>query len=534
MRIIIADPLPDSAVELLRLTDGWTVDARAKRAPDELARDLTDADALIVRSATKVDAALIAGATRLRVIARAGTGIDNVDVRAATERGIVVMNAPGANSVSVAELALALMLSLARAIPAADAAMKRNVWDKKRLTGGELRGKTLGIVGLGRIGQEVAARARSFGMKMVAHDPFISEQVATALGIDLLSLDDLCAEADYITLHMPATPETRHLLNKDRLARCKPGVRIVNTARGELIDEEALANAIEGGQIGGAALDVFEVEPPVNSRLTQLPQVVATPHIAASTVEAQELVGLETAMAVRDFLRDGVIRNAVNFPAIPGDEFARVRPFMQLAERMGTLLSQTAPGRMHGVSIRYYGPLATAHADLLASAVVAGVLRPMLYESVTVVNARAVAEERGIEIVESRSSRVRDFANMLSVKLQTTGGERWIEGTVFEGASPRLTLIDGVEVEAPLEGTLLIIGNEDQPGVIGEVGTILGRRGINIASFALGRGTGGAVGVVNVDADTGDHTGALEDLRAVRAIKDVRLVTLTPAGGSHP
>jgi D-3-phosphoglycerate dehydrogenase len=237
----------------------------------------------------------------------------------------------------------------------------------------------------------------------------------------------------------------------------------VNTARGELIDEEALADAIERGHVGGAALDVFEVEPPVDSRLTKLPQVVATPHIAASTIEAQELVGLETAMAVRDFLRDGVIRNAVNFPAIPDSEFARVRPFMVLAERMGNLLAQTALGRMHGVSIRYYGPLVSAHADLLASAVVAGVLRPMLFESVTVVNARAVAAERGIEIVESRSSRVRDYANMLSVKLQTAGGERWIEGTVFEGSSPRLTLLDGVEVEAPLGGTLILIANNDQP-----------------------------------------------------------------------
>jgi D-3-phosphoglycerate dehydrogenase len=420
------------------------------------------------------------------------------------------------------------MLSLARAIPAADAAMKRSVWDKKRLTGGELRGKTLGIVGLGRIGQEVAGRARSFGMKMIAHDPFISEQVATSLGISLVSLDELCGESDYITLHMPATPETRHLLNADRLARCKPGVRIVNTARGELIDEEALADAIERGYVGGAALDVFEVEPPVDSRLTKLPQVVATPHIAASTIEAQELVGLETAMAVRDFLRDGVIRNAVNFPAIPDSEFARVRPFMVLAERMGNLLAQTALGRMHGVSIRYYGPLVSAHADLLASAVVAGVLRPMLFESVTVVNARAVAAERGIEIVESRSSRVRDYANMLSVKLQTAGGERWIEGTVFEGSSPRLTLLDGVEVEAPLGGTLILIANNDQPGVIGEVGTILGRHGINIASFALGRSASGAAAVVRIDSDGGDRTPAIEALRGATAIKEVKLVTLEP------
>ena len=372
MHIVIADQLPASAVELLRSVPGWTIDARSGRAPDELTRDLADADALVVRSATKVTAALMAAAPRLRVIARAGTGVDNVDVPAATERGIVVMNAPGANSISVAELAVALMLALSRAIPAADASMKQGVWEKKKLTGAELRGKTLGIVGLGRIGQEVGTRARGFGMNLVAHDPFISEQVAATLGIELLSLDDLCAAADYITLHLPSTPETRHLFNAARLAQCKAGVRIVNTARGELIDEAALADAIEARQVAGAGLDVFETEPPADWRLAKLPQVVATPHIAASTVEAQEQVGIETALALRDFLREGVIRNAVNFPGIPGEEFARVRPFMLLAERMGTLVSQLGDGRTHGIGIRYYGPLVSAHGDLISSSVVAG------------------------------------------------------------------------------------------------------------------------------------------------------------------
>ena len=286
MHIVIADQLPASAIEILRGVPGWTVDARTGRPAAELARDLASADALIVRSATTVDASVLSEAPRLRVIARAGTGVDNVDVPAATERGIVVMNSPGANSVSVAEHAMALMLALARAVPAADAAMKRGVWDKKRLTGAELRGKTLGVIGLGRIGQEVATRARAFGMEVLAHDPFISEQIAAALGIALLSVDEVCARADYLTLHVPSTAETRHLLNDRRLALCKPGVRIINTARGELIDEAALAAAIERGHVGGAGLDVFEQEPPPDGRLTKLPQVVATPHIAASTVEA--------------------------------------------------------------------------------------------------------------------------------------------------------------------------------------------------------------------------------------------------------
>jgi D-3-phosphoglycerate dehydrogenase len=537
---VIADQLPPSAQDILRAVPGWTIDARAGRTADQLEGDLADADALIVRSATRVTARLIAAGPRLRVIARAGTGVDNVDVPAATDRGIVVMNAPGANSISVAELAIALMLSLSRSIPAADASMKRGTWDKKTLTGAELRGKTLGIAGLGRIGQEVAARARAFGMQLAAHDPFISEQIAESLGIELLTLDDLCRRSDYITLHMPATPDTRRLFGTERLALCKRGVRIVNTARGELIDEAALADAIESGHVGGAAIDVFENEPPRDWRLAKLPQVVATPHIAASTAEAQEQVGIETAIAVRDFLQDGAIRSAVNFAAGPGSDFARVQPFVRLAERMGAFLSQIASGRTRAVGIRYYGPLAAQHADLLASAAVAGVLRPMLSSAVTVVNARQVAASRGIEVIESRSSRPRDFANMLSLKLHTTEGDRWIEGAVFEPDQPRLTLLDEVTVEAPLAGLMLVVRNDDQPGVIGEIGTVLGRHGVNVASFALGRprqetigdaapGPRPAVGVINLDQTAATEAGitqALEDLRRLPAIRDIAAVRL--------
>ena len=528
MKLVIADPLPISAIDLLRSVPGWIVDARAQRPKEQLVADLAGADALIVRSATTVDAELIAAAPTLRVIARAGTGVDNVDVDAATERGIVVMNAPGANSISVAELTIGLMLALSRGIAGADAAMKQKIWDKKRLTGAELRGKTLGIVGLGRIGQEVAARARPFGMTLVAHDPFISEQVAEGLGLRLLPLEDVCAVADYLTLHIPVTSETRHILDRDRLAHCKAGIRIVNTARGELIDESALADAIESGAVAGAALDVFENEPPGDWRLAQMRQVVATPHIAASTIEAQELVGTETAAAVRDFLLHGTIVNAVNFPSVRGDVAGRLRPIMALADRMGALLAQVATGRTQALSMRYYGPLLSTHGSLIANAATAGMLRPILSTAVTVVNARAVAAQRGIEIIESRSSRPRDFADLLSLKLHTDAGEWWIEGTVFEPGSPRLTQIDGIEIEAPLEGTLLVIANDDQPGVIGEVGTILGRHGINIASFALGRHAGGAVGVVNLDVEDGRETElVLDELRKAPAIRRASVVRLS-------
>jgi D-3-phosphoglycerate dehydrogenase len=342
----------------------------------------------------------------------------------------------------------------------------------------------------------------------------------------------LCARADYISLHLPSTPETRHLFDRERFAKCRKGARIINTARGELIDEPALAEAITSGQIAGAGLDVFEKEPPPDSTLTSLPQVVATPHISASTVEAQEQVGLETAAAVRDFLLDGMIRNAVNFPAVPSEELARVRPFMVLAERMGALVSQLADGRTQGIGIRLYGPLVSDNAGLISSEVVAGVLRPMLSSAVTVVNARAVAEGRGIEVIESKSSRPRDFANLISIKVHTNEGERWIEGTVLEPDSPRLSMLDGVDVEAPLSGVVLVIYNDDRPGVIGDVGTILGKQGINIASFALGRSATGAVGVVALDsdADTPEVRVAVQEIKALPAVKDARLATITPRG----
>ena len=502
MKIVVADGLPASALETLKQPD-WILDSRQGRSPAELAEDLKDADALVVRSATKVSRQLIDAAPKLRVVARAGTGVDNVDVSAATARGIVVMNAPGANSLSVAELAMGLILALARNIPAADASMKVSKWEKSKFAGAEIRSKTLGLVGLGRIGQEVAARAHAFEMKVIAHDPFIAAELAASLGVELVSLDDLCGRADYISLHLPALPSTRHIFNADRLAKCKKGVRIINTARGELIDETALADAIERGHVGGAGLDVFEQEPPADWRLASLPQVVATPHIAASTREAQEQVGTETAAALRDFLNEGIIRNAVNFPSVSLEEYKRLRPYLTLAKRLGLVVAQMGEARIHAVGVRHYGELADESPHLLGSAVLEGVLCAILSSAgVTPVNARSIAAERGIELIESRSTRPRNYTSLISVKLHTDSGDRWVEGTVFANGSVRLVLVDGVAVEAPLEETLLIIKNNDQPGVIGDVGTLLGRHGVNIASFALGRDPACAecaVGVVNVD-----------------------------------
>lgn len=529
LRIVVSDDLPQSALDLLRAEPGWQVDARSGRKPDDLARDLAEADALIVRSATKVTKELLAAAPKLRIVGRAGTGVDNIDMTAASGRGILVVNAPGANSISVAEQAVALMLSLARMVPGADKAMKEGKWEKKKFMGVELKGKTLGIAGLGRIGQEVAIRCRSFGMSIVAHDPFISQEIAESLGARLVSLDELFASADFVSLHLPSTPETKGMLNDGRFATMKRGIRIVNTARGDLIDEAALQRAIEQGIVAGAGLDVFQKEPPADWTLAQLPQVVATPHIAASTEEAQELVGLDTASAVRDFLRDGVVRNAVNFPAIHPDELQRLQPWIRLADALTTIASQMGgAARVDTLGLRYYGALAESRGtDILASSAAAGLLRPILSGGVSIINARAAARERGVEIVETRSSRPRHFTSLVSVKLHTDEGERWAEGTVFEPNNPRLVSVRGIDVEAPLAGTLVIIANDDQPGVIGEVGTILGKHGVNIASFALGRGEGGAVGVVNVDENASSSLeAAVDGIRKVTAVRDAWVVRL--------
>ena len=521
MHIVIADSLPASAADALRLP-GWTVDTKSGRTPEALAKNLADADALIVRSATQVTASLIAAAPKLRVIARAGTGVDNVDVPAASARGILVMNAAGANSISVAELAIGLMLAMARQLPGADASMKQGVWDKKRFMGSELRGKTLGVVGFGRIGREVAARARAFDMQIVAYDPFIAARAADAVGVPLVALDDLLAKADFISLHVPALPETRHLINADRLARTKKGVRIVNTARGELIDDKALAAAITSGHVAGAALDVFDPEPPTDWTLSKLPQVIATPHIAASTAEGQELVGNETALQVRDYLKDGIIRNAVNFPSVPSEDVPKLRPYLELGERLGRLLAQLLPEPAEEIGIRYYGPLMTAYENVIGSAVLAGLLSKVAI--VTAVNARAVASERGLDVVESRSTRTRDFTHVISVRVQGQSRERRVEG-VITPAGPRVASLDGIPIEAPLTGTLIVMANEDRPGVIGDVGTALGRHGVNIASFALGRNENGAVGVISVDTSVGLESSVAEmgKLKNVREASVVRL-----------
>ncbi len=527
MKIVIADPLPAAATNIFR-EKGWTVYIRSEQPMHQLHTELADADGLIIRSATRVDKDLLLSAPKLRIIARAGTGVDNIDIEAASETGVLVVNAPGVNSISVAEHAFALLLATARSVPLANAGLKAGKWEKKQFIGIELRGKTLGVVGLGRIGQAMVQRAHAFSMRTIAHDPFITTQVAEGLNVELLELDELCDQADFISLHVPTTG-AEPLFNAERLAKCQSTVQIINTARGTLIDETALADAIEEGGVGGAGLDVFTNEPPHNNRLLSLPQVIATPHIAGSTHEAQEMVAVETVACVRDFLEAGTVRNAVNYPSLSQEDSKRIQPYMLLAKRLGAFLAQISTARPKTLGIRYYGKLAEGNNEVLVGVSLVGLFGETVSHA-TPINARALANERGIEIIESRSSRPRNFTSLISIKLHTELGEHWVEGALFEQAGPRLVLVDGVTVEAPLEGTLIVIKNDDQPGVIGEVGMLLGRHGINIATFALGRGPAGAVAVVKIDhkEPAGYHVSQdiIKAITEVDAVRYAEVVTV--------
>lgn len=513
MKIVVAEKISPAALALLRNEAGWKV-----VTPDEfkgtLAEEITDADALLVRSAVQADAQLLQHARKLRVVGRAGVGVDNIDLAAATKHGVAVMNTPGANAVAVAEHTLGLMLAMARFLPKADRLLHAGKWEKKSLQGTELRGKTLGIIGLGRIGMEVARRARAFGMAVVAHDPFVSTGAARELGISLVALDDLYVEADYITLHVALTPQSAGMINEMALARMKRGVRLVNCARGELVDEAALAAALRSGQVAGAALDVFAAEPPKDSPLLGLENAILTPHIAGSTHEAQDAVGLQIAEQVREYLRRGVILNAVNVPSVSADEYAQLAPYIALGEKLGALAVQLAAEAPQEISIRYSALMKDWKTDLLRNAVLMGVLNHVVSEKANLVNAAQVAGERGIRLHESRATKAPGggAGNVLSVMLKTQKHERMVRGAVLHGESPRLLGIDDIDVEAPLDGHLLFMRNRDVPGVIGRVGTVLGNHKINIANFSLGRREAKASGA---SATGGSRSAAREAIAVV-------------------
>jgi D-3-phosphoglycerate dehydrogenase / 2-oxoglutarate reductase len=524
MKILIADSVSERAVEILQGEPSWNVVFLPRKPGLKVAEEIRDADALVVRSATKVNAQLLENAARLRVVGRAGVGVDNVDLAAATQKGIVVMNTPGGNAVSVAEHTVALLLALARRIPQADASMKRGEWSKKKFEGIELRGKTLGLVGLGQIGSYVARLARALEMQVVAYDPYVAALLAEDLEVRLAPFEEVLKTADFVSLHASATPETRHLINARTLALARPGVRIVNCARGELIDEAALLTAMESGLVAGAAIDVFETEPPPNLNLVGHPNVIATPHIAGSTEEAQEIVGIRIAEQVRDYLLLGVARNAVNLPAISPEEFKKLEPYLELGEKLGAFVAQIAGDRVREVRISYDGGLAELNTHLVKNAVLKGILSHALSEPVNLVNAGALAQQRGLEVTELRSARRAAFSNSLGIALATEGETATALGMVGLRGILRVLGINDIDIEAPLRGIVLFIRNLDVPGVIGRVGTILGDHKINIANFALGRSpqTQQAIGLVNVDNQVPDAV--LREIRGIPAVRTARVV----------
>jgi len=528
MNILVAEPLAQAGIELLRSQPGWTV---ILSNPKEYSQHLAAADALLVRSAVQVTREVLGKAPGLRVIGRAGVGVDNVDLDAATEAGVLVMNTPGGNAISVAEHTLALMLAMARHIPQANASTRAGKWEKKRFLGNELRGKTLGIIGLGSIGREVLRRARAFEMKVLAHDPYVTSKLAQDLGVDLVDLDALYAASDYISLHVAATPETQGMLSRPAFARMKDGVRIVNCARGELVDECALAEAIASGKVADAALDVFACEPvPAGHPLFASESVLATPHIGGSTEEAQEIVGVRIAEQVVEYLARGVAIHAVNMPALSPEQYRALGPYAALAERLGNFAAHVATGNPRTVRLTYFGRIADHDTNLLRNAGLAGALRRSTAGTVNLVNAMQLAGQRGWDVAEAHEKRS-VHTDTIRIELETDAGVTTVEGAVFLG-KPRLTQVDGIYCEAPLAGFLIFMQNLDVPGVIGHVGTVLGRNGVNIANFSLGRRdngsrTGGpadAVAVVSIDGAVPEAV--LAQLKEHPAVRQARAVEL--------
>jgi D-3-phosphoglycerate dehydrogenase len=507
------------------------VEKRTRLAIDELREAVRDCEGLVVRSETKVTAEVMDAATRLRVVGRAGVGVDNIDVGAATTRGIVVMNAPDGNTITTAEHTIAMLIALARRVPQANASLKSGHWERKRFIGVELMGKTLGIIGLGRIGRVVASRARSFGMNIMAFDPFIAPEHARDLELETASLEDVFARADFLTVHTPLTSETRGIIGPAAFARMKKGVRLINCARGGLIDERALLDAIREGTVAGAALDVFEDEPPpADHPLLALEEVIVTPHLGASTKEAQEGVALTVAEQMRDYLLTGALRGAVNVPAVGAQELNALQPFIVLAESLGRFQAQLLDDAVREVQIEYAGEVAEMDAAPVTRAFLAGLLRNVSAR-VNVVNAFLIAEERGISVMASyrRATGASDGVGTHAIRTRvlSTGGEQTVAGTLFgSGTEGRITEINGFRIEAIPHGHMLVTRNLDVPGVIGHLGTVLGQHGVNISRFHLGRRERGgeAMAVIETDAPLSDET--LKELRSYEPVISARQIEL--------
>jgi D-3-phosphoglycerate dehydrogenase len=524
-RILVLEGITERGAELLR-AEGWTVDMEKALPPAELVKLVPPYDAILIRSGSKMNAEVIEAAKSLKVIGRAGVGIDNVDLAAATRRGVLVMNSPTGNTVSTAELAVGLMLALARNLAPAGASMKSEKWDRKSFAGVELLGKRLGVIGFGRVGREVAVRCRAFGMEVQAFDPFVAPALAEQVGVKLRSLDELLQTSDYISLHTTLTKETKHLLGAEALAKVKNGVRIVNAARGDLIDDDALLAALDSGRVAAAALDVYAQEPPLDWRLAKHPKVLATPHLGASTKEAQERVGTDIAKQVRDYLKGGAIQQACNFYSLAGDVYDKVRPVMDLAQRLGAFAAQAAKGTPQRIELGVYGELSEIDVKPILAAALTGVFKPQLGDGVTLVNAVEIAKDKKIEIKESSSSAPIGFANMVALRFKTGEQEMAVAGTVFGGNHLRLVEVDGIELDAVPRGNMLMVRNDDTPGTVGRVGSALGGHKINIARMGLGRRPEGGSALMLIEVDSKVPADALAEIGKLAGIREVRFLEL--------
>jgi D-3-phosphoglycerate dehydrogenase / 2-oxoglutarate reductase len=519
-KVLISDKLSPAAVQIFK-DHGVAVDVKAGLDKDQLADIIAGYEGLAIRSATKVTAKLLARADKLKVIGRAGIGVDNVDIPAATAKGIIVMNTPFGNSITTAEHAITLMLSLARQIPMADTSTQAGKWEKNRFMGVEITGKTLGIIGCGNIGAIVAERAHGLKMKVVAYDPFLAPERAVDLGVEKVELDELLRRADFITLHAPLTDKTRDIIDAAALAKAKKGVRIINCARGGLVDEAALRAALDSGQVGGAAFDVFSVEPATSNPLFGHPNVVATPHLGAATTEAQENVALQIAEQMSDYLLHGAISNAVNFPSITAEEAPKLKPFIALAEKLGSFAGQLTETGISKVQITYEGAVAQMKTRALTSAAMAGLLRPMLQE-VNVVSAPIVAKERGMIVEETTRAAQSDYESLITLSVVTEKQTRSVAGTVYADGRPRIVNIKGIRMDAEFGASMIYVTNIDKPGFIGRFASLLGDAGINIATFHLGRDEPGGNAISLVEVDGAVPAEVLAKVQALPHVKQAK------------
>src|SRR2546423_359201 len=526
-KVLIADSISKRGVDELSRDGALEVSAKTGLSEADLVKIIPDFSAIVVRSQTKVTGAILNAATRLRVVGRAGVGVDNVDVDTATRRGVIVMNAPGGNTISTAEHAFSLLLCVARKIPAADAMIHGGSWNRKNLEGVELYNKTLGIIGMGRIGSELSRRAIAFGMRVLAFDPYLSASRARSLQVELVEeIDELLPHADFISLHTPLTNETSHILDAARLSKTKRGVRIINCARGGLIDETALAKALQDQQVAAAALDVFEIEPlPENSPLRDAPNLILTPHLGASTAEAQESVGIEIAQSIRAALLEGTIRNAVNMPSIDAKTLSIIGPHMRFGEKLGKFLSQVAPRRVDELKINYSGKVNEFDTAPITRAVLKAFLQNAGGAEVNEVNAPAFAESLGLKVTETRLSAPGDYADLLELSADAEGKTVSVGGAFF-GATPRIVSVNSRPVEAPPHGVILVLENTDRPGIVGRIGTLLGAHSVNIATMSLSRNQAGGMALTVLNLDNAPDDTLLREIRASQDIRSAQVIEL--------